>query len=50
MDFIRWYSGPVILGFVLSTLVNPVLAGIGFFVWLALVHYLYKRFAGNPEY
>ncbi len=48
MEFIRWYSWPVIIGFALSLLFNPLLAGLGFLIWLALITYALRRRAGNP--
>ena len=50
MAFIRWYSGPVTIGFLLGLMINPVVAGLGFGLWLALVVYLYKRFSDNADY
>lgn len=49
MDFVRWYSGPVIIGFIFCLLVNPVNAGIGLIVWLALVYYAMKRWWETTE-
>jgi hypothetical protein len=42
MDFVRWYSGPVIVGFCFSLLVNPLIAGLGILIWLALIYYIFK--------
>jgi uncharacterized membrane protein len=50
MEFIRWYSAPVIIGFALSLLFNPLIAIIGFFFWLALVVYAVRRRVDNPEH
>lgn len=48
MEFIRWYSWPVLVGFIFSLLLNPLVAGIGFIVWLAVVGYAAGRRPENP--
>ncbi|HMM20292.1 MAG TPA: hypothetical protein PKA10_06105 [Selenomonadales bacterium] len=50
MSFIRWYSGPVLVGFLFSMLVNPVMAALGFMIWGALIYYIARRWAGTPEH
>ncbi|MDR3589155.1 MAG: hypothetical protein P4N41_05795 [Negativicutes bacterium] len=50
MSFIRWYSGPVIAGFLFGGMVNPIWAGIGFLLWLAVVLYVLRRRSGSPQY
>lgn len=43
MELVRWYARPVIIGFIFCLLLNPLIAGPGFIVWLALMYYVYKR-------
>lgn len=43
MELVRWYVRPVIIGFIFCLLLNPLIAGLGFIVWLALMYYVYKR-------
>lgn len=50
MGFIRWYSGPIIAGFILGFMVNPTVAGLGFLLWLAVVLYVLKRSPDSPQY
>ena len=47
MELMRWYVRPVIIGFIFCLLLNPLIAGPGFIVWLALMYYLYRRTAGT---
>lgn len=50
MEFVRWYSWPILLGFIFSVFLNPPVAVIGFLAWLALVGYALKRHLDNPEH
>ncbi|MDR3565063.1 MAG: hypothetical protein P4N59_26995 [Negativicutes bacterium] len=50
MRFIRWYGGPILVGFLLSAMINPMMAGLGLLVWLALIIYIIQRWPGRQEY
>ncbi|HWQ60778.1 MAG TPA: hypothetical protein VN521_00600 [Negativicutes bacterium] len=49
MEIVRWFLWPVIIGFIFCLLLNPLIAGPGFIIWLALMYYVYKRSAGTTE-
>jgi hypothetical protein len=50
MDFVRWYSGPVMAGFVVSLMINPFIAGVGLVVWLALIYYIFRRWEDTVKH
>lgn len=50
MEFVRWYSWPVVIGFIFCLMLNPVVAGAGFLIWLALILYLVRRWTDTPEH
>lgn len=49
MEFIRWYSLPILIGFICSLFLNPLVAALGFVVWLVLVGYAVRRAVEGQE-
>jgi hypothetical protein len=49
MEIVHLYIWPVIIGFALCLLLNPLIAGPGFIVWLAVMYYVRKRVANTSE-
>lgn len=50
MAFVRWYLTPVLVGFGCGLMVNPVVAAVGFMIWIVLIGYILRRWAGSPEH
>ncbi|MDR7865962.1 MAG: hypothetical protein RIN56_04035 [Sporomusaceae bacterium] len=50
MELVRISLWPIIIGFIFCLLLNPIVAGPGFIVWLALMYYVHKRGALPPEH
>ncbi len=50
MELVRISLWPIIIGFIFCLLLNPLVAGPGFIVWLALMYYVHKRAALPPEH
>ncbi len=50
MELVRISIWPIIIGFILCLLINPVVAGPGFIIWLAVMYYVHKRGASTPEH
>ena len=43
VEILRWFFWPLIIGFIFCLFLNPLVAGPGFIVWLAVIHYVYRR-------
>ncbi len=49
MELVHSYIWPVIIGFIFCLLINPLIAGPGFILWLAVMYYVRKRVADTSE-
>ncbi|MBP2651143.1 MAG: hypothetical protein H6Q74_1968 [Firmicutes bacterium] len=49
MDYLRLISIPIILGFLFTLKINPLIGGLGMMAWLLVLAYLLKRSQNSAE-